>query len=152
MLKKNFKFTHLNISWNLFDDNRLNGAKIVSVQNMIGIFTNNTFTHHRKGALLITPADLRVPDNLIRNVSINITHNHFYNNTGRYALNVGLNPQADARIQSINITFNRFEHNTIVDPYRDRLNARTSVSAVAIVSSSGIGINQNWFNNPKSKV
>lgn len=114
--------------------------------------TNNTFTGHRKGALLITPGDMRVADNLIRNVSLNITYNLFYNNSGRYALNVGLNPQADRRIQNINITFNRFEHNTMTDPYQHRLNARTGVSAVAIVSSSGIGINQNWFNNPRSKV
>lgn len=137
----------------MFEANRLNGLKIDQIQNTIGIITNNTFVAHRKGALLITPTDLRVSDNLIRNVAMNITYNNFYNNSGRYALNVGLNPQADPRLQSINITFNRFEHNTMFEPYQGRLNPRTSgVSAVAIVSSSGIGLNQNWFNNPRSKV
>ncbi len=38
------------------------------------------------------------------------------------------------------------------DPYKTQLNARSSTSAVAIVSSSNVHINQNWFNNPQSKL
>lgn len=148
--RRQIRFTHLNVSWNEFDSNRLNGLKIVSVKNMIGVITNNSFSGHRKGALLITPSDLSVPDNLVRNVSINITHNLFYNNSGRYALNVAVNELADWRVQSINITFNRFEMNRIDDPYRGLLNSRTSACAVAVVSSSNVGINQNWFDNPQS--
>lgn len=145
-------YAHLNVSWNKFDANRLNGLKIVAVQNMIGIITNNTFSNHRKGALLITANQSKLGDSLIRNVSIKIQFNKFMNNSGRYALNVALNEHAHKLTQTINITFNRFEHNYMYDPYRRELNARSSISAVAIVSSSNVAITQNWFNNPLTKL
>ena len=119
---------------------------------MIGIITNNTFKNHRKGALLITANNSKISDSLIRNVSIKIQFNRFVNNSGRYALNVALNELVHRHIQSINITFNRFEYNYMYDPYKTQLNARSSISAVAIVSSSNVLINQNWFNNPQSKL
>jgi len=149
---KTIKYVHLNISWNEFDANRLNGLKIMHIQNMIGIITNNTFRNHRKGALLITANQSKLSDSLIRNVSIKIQFNRFINNSGRYALNVAVNELADKQIQQINITFNRFEYNYMYDPYKNKLNSRSSVSGVAIVSSSRVAINQNWFNNPMSRL
>ena len=151
-LKLDVRYTHLNISWNLFESNRLNGLKILAVQNMIGVITNNTFTNHRRGALLITANSSRLGDSLIRNVSIQIYYNKFYNNSGRYALNVACNDLSNKWAQSINVTFNRFEYNTIFDPYGSQLNPRSSVSAVAIVSSSNVAITQNIFNNPLSQI
>jgi hypothetical protein len=146
------KYSHVNISWNLFDNNRLHGLKIIGIQNMIGVIGNNTFMNHKKGALLITANTSRT-DSVIRNVSMQIHYNNFFNNSGRYALNVALNEFADRSAQAINITFNRFENNYIVDPYAAQgFNARSSVCAVAIVSSSNIAIFQNIFNNPASKI
>jgi hypothetical protein len=150
-----FNYTHLNVSWTLFDGNRLNGLKIDGCQSMVGLMTNNTFKNHERGALLITPS--RELDTIVRNVSINIQYNKFVNNSGRYALNIGLNEFATRLFQTINITFNRFEHNTMSEPYEfssdsGGLNPRASVSAVAVISSSNVAINQNWFNNPDSRV
>lgn len=145
-----FNFTHLNVSWTLFDGNRLNGLKIKGIQNMVGVMTNNTFRNHDKGALLITPST--APDTLIRNVSLSILFNKFENNRGRYALNVGLNENADHIMQTINITFNRFDNNHMYEPYDGVLNARSTTSAVAVISSSNVAITQNWFNNPLSRI
>jgi hypothetical protein len=145
------KYAHVNISWNLFESNRLNAIKINQIQNMMGVITNNTIRSHTKGGLLITANNSRT-DTLIRNVSMQIMYNRFYNNSGRYALNVALNQLAERQAQAINITFNRFEYNDIFDPYLDTFNPRTSVAAVAIVSSSNVHINQNWFNNPNTKL
>ena len=146
------RYVHLNISWNLFESNRLNGLKIMTIQNMIGVITNNTFINHRRGALLITANNSKLSDSIIRNVSIQIFYNKFYNNSGRYALNVACNDLSNKWAQSINITFNRFEHNQIFEPYGSQLNPRSTVSGVAIVSSSNIAITQNIFNNPLSKI
>ena len=145
-----YNYTHLNVSWTLFDGNRLNGLKIEAIQNMVGMLTNNTFQNHQKGALLITPSSSR--DTLTRNVSISILFNRFRNNRGRYALNVALNEFAGQLMQTINITFNRFEKNDIHEPYNGALNSRASVSAVAVISSSNVQLTQNWFDNPASRV
>jgi hypothetical protein len=147
-----FNYTHLNVSWTLFDGNRLNGLKIDGCQSMVGMLTNNTFQNHQRGALLITPS--REIDTIVRNVSINILFNKFFNNSGRYALNIGLNEFATRLFQTINITLNRFEHNTMFEPYEVHggLNPRSSISAVAILSSSNVALTQNWFNNPNSRI
>lgn len=79
---RTYRYVHLNISWNQFDANRLNGLQINECQNMIGIITNNTFRNHRKGALLITANQSKISDSLIRNVSIKIQFNRFVNNSG----------------------------------------------------------------------
>jgi hypothetical protein len=151
-LNRTIRHTHLNISWCFFDSNRLNGLKISAIQNMIGMITNNTFMNHNKGALLITANTTKTGDSLIRNVSLQILFNHFRNNSGRYALNVALNQHADRIYQSINITFNRFEFNYMHEPFENMLNSRTTISAVAIVSSSNVAITQNWFDNPATKL
>ena len=151
-INRTIRYAHVNISWNQFEANRLNGLKIVQIQNMIGIITNNTFSLHEKGALLITANSDKTSDSLIRNVSMKIQFNTFYANSGRYALNVGLNSLADQQWQSINVTFNRFEQNDIQDAFSGVLNTRGSRSAVAVISSPNIRINQNWFDNPASRL
>jgi hypothetical protein len=151
-VNRTIRFVNLTIAWNLFEANRLNGLRINRIQNIIGIITNNTFVNHRKGALLITANLDKKSDSLIRNVSLKIQFNKFLRNSGRYALNAALNNWADIEHQSINITFNRFEQNEMYDAFRAHLNARSSTSAVAIVSSTNIRINQNWFDNPLSKL
>ncbi|CAF0869334.1 unnamed protein product [Brachionus calyciflorus] len=148
-LNRTFFYTHLNVSWSLFESNRLNGLKINSIQNMIGIITNNTFRNHNKGALLITGNNSIY--SLNRNVSLLVTHNIFRGNTGRYCLNIGLNNYANFDVQNINITFNKFEHNKIFEPY-ENLNPRSFPSGVAIISSKNIQITQNIFNNPQSRI
>ena len=120
---------------------------------MIGIITNNTFSEHSKGALLISANQNKLTDTLIRNVSFKIQFNEFSNNLGRYALSVDLNNLVtDRAIQEVNVTFNRFRNNRIYDAFEDHLNPRGSKSAVAIISGSNVRINQNWFDNPLSKV
>lgn len=120
---------------------------------MIGILTNNTFKSHNRGALLITANEERTTDTLIRNVSLKIQFNEFSNNSGRYALNVALNNLVtDRQTQEVNITFNQFKNNIITDPFDGELNARSSKSAVAIVSGGNIRINQNRFDNPLTQL
>jgi hypothetical protein len=152
-LNVSFHYTVLNISWTIFEANRLNGLKIEGIQNMVGMITNNTIREHKKGGVLITGNDSVAGDTLLRNVSLTILYNHFHNNSGRYALNVACNLQAHHFVQNINITFNKFTQNFMTSPYDNKFNARASgVSAVAIVSSSNVKINQNWFDNPLSKL
>lgn len=148
-LNRSYFFTNLNVSWNLFDSNRLNGIKINALQNMIGIVTNNTFQNHKKGAMLITANNSRYSIN--RNVSLLITNNLFRQNSGRYCINIGLNNLADIKTQSINVTFNHFKDNVITEPY-EHLTPRSWPSAVAVVSSKNIKINFNIFDNPNSLV
>lgn len=122
-------------------------------QNIVGVITNNTFSEHQKGALLIAANQAISGDTLIRNLSLSILFNKFSSNSGRYALNVALNNLVDDRmIQEVNITFNRFENNTIFDPYDGKLNARGSQSAVTIISGANIRMNQNWFDNPLTRI
>lgn len=152
-LNKTIHYAHVNVSWSLFARNRLNGLKMVGAQNLDGIITNNTFTGHTKGACLIAANQDKLSDTLVRNVSLKIQFNTFTSNSGRYALNVALNNLVtDRQIQEINITFNRFENNTIYDAFQTTLNARSSKSAVAVVSGTNVRLNQNWFDNPLSKV
>ncbi|RNA26979.1 bark beetle isoform X1 [Brachionus plicatilis] len=146
---RTFFFTNLNISWNLFDSNRLNGLKIAFLQNMVGIVTNNTFQSHKKGAMLITANHSRL--SMSRNVSLLITNNLFRHNSGRYCINIGSNNLADIQTQSVNVTYNKFENNFIFEPY-DNLAPRSSASAVAVISSQNVKINFNIFDNPQSRV
>jgi len=106
------------------------------------------------GAFLITQPDSATEgDALIRNTSFNILFNHFTANSGRYALKVGLNNLAtDLHTHSVNITFNRFHNNTIHDSFHLHLNARSTRSGVVIVSGRNIRVNQNWFDNPLTRV
>jgi len=74
-------YSHLNVSWSLFDNNRLNGLHLPKAQNIIGLITNNTFSDHKLGAFLITqPDSLTQGDALIRNTSFNILFNKFTGN------------------------------------------------------------------------
>ena len=140
----------VNISWNLFEGNRLNGLKIPSIQSFVGIITNNTFRNHAKGAFIITSDKKhRLTDALIRNVTLDICYNYFHNNSGRYAASLELDEQN--RNHFINFTYNRLEWNYMYEAYKE-LNSRTSVSAVLIVSSSNILVNFNYFNNSLSKI
>lgn len=148
-LNRTYFYTNLNISWNLFDSNRLNGLKINFLQNMIGIITNNTFQNHKKGAMLITANNSRY--SITRNLSLLITNNLFRLNSGRYCINIGSNNLADIKTQSINVTFNTFENNFISEPY-ENLRPRSSPSAVAVISSKNVKINFNIFNNPQSRI
>ena len=126
---------------------------MVEAQNIDGIITNNTFTGHTKGALLITANQNKHSDTLVRNLTLKIQFNKFTSNSGRYCLNVALNNLVvDKQIQEVNITFNRFENNTIFDAFQTTLNARASKSAVAIVSGTNVRINQNVFDNPLSQI
>lgn len=142
-------YTTINISWNTFHSNRLNGFKIDSIQNMIGIITNNTFRLHKKGAFKISANKSKQDDALIRNVSLLICYNYFYNNSGRYAVSLELNELNQN--QFINFTYNRLENNYMYEAYKE-LNSRTSTSAVLLVSSSNIKVNFNYFNNTMSKI
>ncbi len=143
-------YMQVNISWNLFEGNRLNGLKIPSIENFVGNITNNTFRGHAKGAFIITSNKYnKLSDTLIRNVTLDICYNYFHNNSGRYAVSLELNEQN--RNHFINFTYNRLEYNYMYEAYKE-LNSRTSVSAVLIVSSSNILVNFNYFNNSLSKI
>ena len=143
-------YMQVNISWNLFEGNRLHGLKIPSIENFVGNMSNNTFRGHAKGAFIITSnKQNRLSDTLIRNVTLDISYNYFHNNSGRYAVCLELNEQN--RNHFINFTYNRLEYNYMYEAYKE-LNSRGSVSAVLIVSSSNIRVNFNYFNNSLSKI
>ncbi|XP_015781798.1 protein bark beetle-like [Tetranychus urticae] len=113
------------------------------------LIAHNYFEGHAKGVLYINNWNYVYDDYRYRDVEavIDIRENHFIRNRGPFVVNIGL--QESNERQKLNFERNILKDNVIREMF-DRLNPRSRVAAVVVISSSNCKVNLNNLINPES--
>ena len=143
------KSTNFTIAFTTFHSNRRHGVFIRPLINTVGIFSNNSFSNHSMGALLIDNGYDLLVSRWYRQfpVEYNFFENTFRENYGRYALNVRLTQGSP--FQKMFVKFNQFIDNSINDSFM-YLNPRNRANAVIVISSGNVKLMRNRIENPDS--
>lgn len=151
----------LQIGHNSFEnDNRI--AVIISpALHLIGRIEFNHFRRGKYGALLVRNTALE--EFRTMPVQLVVQNNQFLDNSGVYAVSLGLSPYSDRDTQSLLFTRNFVKANRIAEPFgpadtegegmsgENRLSPRSRVAAAVVISSSNVDVFRNIIQNPASR-
>lgn len=147
---KQVNHTDLLITHNIFQSNNRLAISIAPVFHLNATIDHNLFTLHKRGVIYINNRDTINEDFHYENVpaDVQIKNNKFLQNSGIYVVNIGLDEESN--VQKLLFTKNILKDNVITEAF-PKLNPRSRVAAVAVVSSSNCLIIRNQFENPESR-
>ena len=140
----------IRVTHNVFRDNHrlaIRMTPVVAVKKCL--IAHNVFRLHKRGVILINNQRDLADDSFYESLEadIEVADNVFRDNQGIFVASLGL--QEDSRVQSLLFTRNMLEGNSIQEPY-PKLNPRSRVAAVIVVSSSNSKVVRNNLMNEGS--
>lgn len=141
--------TNFSMAFNVFEANKRHAVLMTPVVNTFGIFTNNTFRNHTLGVLRIDNGYDFIENRWYKEFDVyyRLYANEFYDNTGRYVVNLRLSQPGPHH--HLEFKFNKLTDNYITNAFKF-LNPRSKADAVIIASSGNVEVQRNWLFNPNS--
>ncbi|XP_014664130.1 PREDICTED: uncharacterized protein LOC106806643 [Priapulus caudatus] len=137
---------------NDFLKNNGHAIKITPAVNIHAAIGNNSFEQQVRGTVLIRNSYENYwgeyPDYSHLPAFVDLSHNDFYKNKGRYVVNIGLSQGSN--YQMFYFIKNILEANEVKEPF-PYLTARNRAAAVVAITSGNVHAQRNFFENPPSK-